>query len=288
MVRLLLILSALCCASAGKARELRQGGKLMLTGGATAVEGASGGGLATWALIGGNETDAGIGFGGHATEVVLDDFGFRSVGVKLGLFDRLELSYARQRFDTEAAGAALGLGRGFTFGQDIYSAKLRLVGDAVYDQDRWLPQITVAVQHKRARREAVIAAIGGRDDTGTDYLISASKILLDQSLVLGASARLTKANQFGLLGFGGDKERNHNVQFEGSAGLLVTRRLLLGAELRTKPDNLSFAREDDAWDLFAAWSPQRNVTLTAAYVDLGSIATVPGQQGLYLSVQLGF
>lgn len=260
----------------------------MLTGGATAVEGASGGGLATWALIGGNETDAGIGFGGHATEVMLDDFGFRSVGVKLGLFDRVEVGIARQRFDTEAAGATLGLGRGFTFGQDIYSAKVRLVGDAVYGQDTWVPQIAVSVQHKRARRDAVVAAVGGRSDTGTDFLLSASKILLDQSLVLGASARLTRANQFGLLGHGGDKGRGHSLQFEGSAGLLVTRRLLLGAELRTKPDNLDFAREDDAWDLFAAWSPQRNVTLAAAYVDLGSIATVNGQQGLYLSAQLGF
>lgn len=288
MLRLFLILTALCAAGAAQARPLRQGGKLMLTGGATAVEGASGGGLATWALIGGNETDAGIGFGGHATEVVLDDFGFRSLGLKLGLFDRVELSYARQRFDTEAAGAALGLGRGFTFGQDIYSAKVRVIGEAIYDQDRALPQISISVQHKRAKRDAVIAAVGGRKASGTDFLLSGSKILLDQSLVLGASARLTKANQFGLLGFGGDKDSGYSVQFEGSAGVLVTRRLLVGAELRTKPDNLGFAREDDAWDLFAAWTPQRNVTLTAAYVDLGSIATVKGQQGLYLSAQLGF
>lgn len=288
MCRLLLFLVALACTSVVHARPLRQGGKLMLTGGATALEGASGGGLATWALIGGNETNAGIGFGGHATGIVLDDFALRSIGVKLGLFDRAELGVARQRFDTEAVGTALGLGRGFTFGQDIYSAKVRLVGDAIYDQDRWLPQIAVSVQHKRSRRDAVIAAVGGRMDSGTDFLLSASKILLDQSLVLGGSARLTRANQFGLLGHGGDKNRDHSLQFEGSAGLLVSRRLLVGAELRTKPDNLGFAREDDAWDLFAAWAPQRNVTLTAAYVDLGSVATVRGQQGLYFSAQLGF
>ncbi len=283
-----LTLAALLSCAPAQAAPLRNGGKLMLTGGATAVEGAAGGGLATWALIGGNETDAGIGGGAHFTEVRLADFGFRSLGAKVGLFDRVELSYARQRFDTEAAGAALGLGRGFTFGQDIYSAKLRLAGDAVYDQDSVLPQISVGVQHKRARRDAVIDAIGGRESSGTDFLLSASKLVLDQSLVLGGTVRLTKANQFGLLGFGGDKNGDYSVQVEGSAGVLVTRSLLVGAEFRTKPDNLGFAREDDSNDVFAAWSVTRNITLTGAYVDLGSIATVKGQRGLYLSAQLGF
>lgn len=287
--RLLLLSLALTVASASaEARPLRNGGKLMLTGGATAIEGAAGGGLATWALIGGNATEAGIGGGLHATEVRLADYGFRSIGAKVGLFDRLELSYARHRFDTRAAGAALGLGRGFTFGQHVLSAKLRIAGDAVYDQHSLLPQVAVAVQHKRARRGAVIAAVGGRESRGTDFLLSASKIVLDHSLVLGGAVRLTKANQFGLLGFGGDKRQGYSAQFEGSAGVLLSRKLLVGAEVRTRPDNLSFAREDDAWDAFAAWSVHRNVTLTAAYADLGSIATLDGQRGLYLSAQLGF
>jgi hypothetical protein len=289
VLRHILFATTLATIGAGaEARPLRNGGKLMLTGGATGIEGAAGGGLATWALIGGNETDAGIGGGVHATEVRLADFGFRSLGAKVGLFDRVELSYAHHRFDTEAAGAALGLGRGFTFGQQVFGAKVRLVGDAIYDQGSVLPHISVAVQHKRARRDGVIAFLGGRSETGTDYLVSASKILLDQSLVLGGSVRLTKANQFGLLGFGGDKEGGYSAQFEGSAGVLLSRKLLVGAELRTRPSNLSFAREDDAWDAFAAWSVHRNVTLTAAYVDLGSIATLDGQRGLYLSAQLGF
>lgn len=283
-----LALSALVCASSAESRSLRSGGKLMLTGGATAIEGSAGGGLATWALIGGNETDAGIGGGAHFTEVRLADFGFRSVGAKVALFDRVELSYARQRFDTEAAGAALGLGRGFTFGQHVVSAKVRVVGDAVYGQDSALPQISVSVQHKRARRNAVIAALGGKASNGTDFLVSASKLVLDRSLVLGGTVRLTKANQFGLLGFGGDKHGGYSVQVEGSAGAMLSRRLLVGAEYRRKPDNLGFAREDDAFDLFAVWSIGRNVTLTGAYVDLGSIATLSGQRGAYLSAQLGF
>lgn len=287
-MRLLLISAALLGASPALAGDMRFGGKLLLTGAVTNVEGGAGGGLATWSMIGGNATDAGIGGGLFGTRLDLPDYRFHAFGAKLGLFNRVELSVARQRFDTQAAGAVLGLGRGFTFGQDIVSAKVRLVGDAVYDQDRILPQISVGVQHKIARKGAVIRAVGGQDDEGTDYLVSASKILLDKSLVVGGTLRLTKANQFGLLGFGGDKHGGYSLQGEASAGLLVSRRLLVGAEVRSKPDNLGFAREDDAWDLFAAYALHRNLTVTAAYADLGSIATLKGQNGLYLSLQAGF
>jgi hypothetical protein len=284
----LIAAAAVLCGAPAMAEPLRNGGKLLLTGAVTNVEGGAGGGLATWSIIGGNETEAGIGGGAFYTRLDLPDFRFQAYGVKAGLFDRVELSFARQRFNTQAAGAALGLGRGFTFGQDIVSAKLRLFGDAVYGQDTVLPQVSIGVQHKIARRGAVIRAVGGRSDEGTDYLLSGSKIVLDKSVVLGGTLRLTKANQFGLLGFGGDKRGSYSLQGEASAGLLVSRKLLLGAEVRTKPDNLAFAREDDTWDVFAAYSVHRNVTVTAAYVDLGSIATLKGQRGLYLSLQAGF
>jgi hypothetical protein len=36
-----------------------------------------------------------------------------------------------------------------------------------------------------------------------------------------------------------------------------------------------------------AWFPSKNVSLTAAYVDLGDIALQGPQRGVYLSVQLG-
>ncbi len=268
--------------------DWRSGGKLLLTGGVSSVEGAAGGGLASWAFIAGNETDAGVGATAHVTAVPLADYRLTSFGAAVGLFDRVEVSYARQRFDTRKVGAALGLGRGFTFGQDIFGAKLRLTGDGVYGQDTLLPQIAIGVQHKRATRGAVIRAVGGAHDKGTDVYVSATKLLLGQSLVLNATARMTKANQTGLLGFGGDKHGGYSAQFEGSAGVLLSKRLLVGAEARTKPDNLGFAQEDDAIDLFAAYALSRNLTITAAYVDLGDIATIKNQRGAFLSLQAGF
>lgn len=267
------------------AAEPRPGGKLLLTRGVSAIEGAGGGGLASWALIGGNETRDGIGAQAHATYVALPDYELRAAGVAVGLFDRLELSYARHSFDTGKTGAALGLGRGFTFDQDIFGAKLRLIGDAVYDQDRWWPQVAVGVQHKRNQDGAVVRAVGAAEDSGTDYYIAATKLLLAQSAVVNGTLRWTKANQFGLLGHG---RAERSLQVEASAGWLVSRRLLVGGEYRSKPDNLAFAREGDSWDLFAAYALSRNLSVTAAYVDLGSIATFDGQRGLYLSLQAAF
>lgn len=270
------------------AEERRDGGKLLLTGGVSSIEGAAGGGLATWALVAGNETEAGIGGTAHITYVALPDFDLTSYGGAIGYRNRVELSYAHQGFDTRSVGAALGLGHGFTFSQDVFGAKLRLIGDAVYDQDRLMPQISIGVQHKRANQGAIIAAVGGRQSNGTDVYVSATKVVLSRSLVLNTTLRFTKANQLGLLGFGGDKNNKYQPEFEGSGGVLLTRVLLVGAEYRTRPDNLGFAEEDDAYDLFAAWSVARHVALTAAWVDLGDIATVKRQHGAFLSVQGSF
>lgn len=271
-----------------EAGDRRAGGKLLLTNGVSTIEGSAGGGLATWAVIAGNETRDGIGGSVHATLVALPDFDLESVGAAVGINDRIELSYAWQSFDTRKAGVALGLGRGFTFGQHVIGAKLRIAGDAVWDQDRWLPQIAVGVQHKIATRGDVIRAIGGRHARGTDVTLSATKVVLARSLVLDATARWTKANQFGLLGFGGDRGGGYSTQVEGSAGLMVSPSIVIGAEYRSKPNNLRFAREQDSADLFAAWAVARNVSVTAAYVDLGDIATVRRQRGAFLSLQGAF
>ncbi|MBA2934100.1 DUF3034 family protein [Sphingomonas sp. CGMCC 1.13654] len=286
---LLALLAGLALATPAQAgQEMRAGGKLVLTDGVSSVEGAAGGGLATWALIGGNETRDGIGGSAHVTYVPLADYSLTSYGAAIGIMDRVELSYTRQVFDTHEVGAALGLGKGFTFDQDVLGAKLRLLGDAVYDQDSWLPQVSVGAQYKHANRGTIIHAVGGAHDSGTDFFVSATKILLGQSLVLDGTVRATKANQFGLLGFGGDRHDSYSAQFEGSAAVLLTRKLAVGGEARTKPDNLGFAREDAAWDAFAAYAVTKNVSLTAAYVDLGSIATVKGQRGAFLSLQTSF
>ena len=265
--------------------DVLNGGKLLLTNGVTTVEGSSGGGLARWATIGGRQMGGGIGLSAHGTAIELPDFGWRSYGVLLGLGDRLELSIARADFDTRDAGAALGIGRGYTFNLDTFGAKLRLAGDVVYGET-WLPQIAIGIERKRSRDGTLVRALGAADDSGTDYTLSATKLLLAQSLLVNATLRYTEANELGLLGFG-SANAEYRMQFEGSLGYQLLRRAVLGAEYRSKADNLGLG-DDDWMDIFAAYALTDHLTLTAAYVDLGSIATFANQRGGFLSAQVAF
>ena len=262
-------------------------GKLILTNGISSIEGSGGGGLATWATISGMGTNRAVGLSAHGTGVELPDFRLDTHGLAIGIRDRVELSYARQNFNTRHVGALLGLGEGFQFNQDIFAAKVRLAGDLVYGP-ALLPQISVGVEHKRNLDGAVVRAVGARAAAGTDFTVSATKLFLGASVLANATVRLTKANQFGLLGFGGDRHTGRSVQFEGSLGWMLTPRLVVGGEWRTRPDNLGIAHEDDAKDLFAAWALGRHVTMTAAYVDVGSVATVAHQRGGLLSLQFAY
>lgn len=268
--------------------EFGTSGKLLLTGGVTQLEGAAGGGLTPWAMIGGYGTRDQIGGNAYYTDVAVDDYGLQSYGALVGLYDRIELSVSRQKFDTAQVGALLGLGRGFTISQDTFGIKVKLFGDAVLEQDSLLPQVSIGAQHKRNSEGGLLAAIGARDDSGTDFYVSATKLYLAQGLLLNGTVRFTEANQFGILGFGGDKNDGHKAQFEFSAAYVLTRKLALGAEYRSKPDNLSIAVEDDAFDVFVAWAPIKSVSLTVAYVDLGNIVIRDKQRGVYGSLQVGF
>ena len=116
-------------AAAGVTAELRQGGKLLLTRGVSAIEGAGGGGLASWALIGGNATRDGLGAQAHGTYVTLPDYSLRAGGLAVGLFDRFELSYAHQSFDTGKTGAKLGI-----IAQGNRTADLEQFGRIIIDE----------------------------------------------------------------------------------------------------------------------------------------------------------
>ena len=264
------------------------GGKLLLTAGVSQVEGAAGGGLTPWAVIGGYGTDGQFGGSAFLTRVDVGDYRLDTVGVLVGLHDRVELSIARQRFDTEKVGGLLGLGDGFTLQQDIVGIKVRVAGDAVLDSDRAMPQIAIGAQYKRNDQGAVLDFIGAESDSGTDVYVSATKLMLAHGLLLNGTLRFTKANQIGILGFGGDRHDGYRPQLELSAAYLLTRTLAIGAEYRTKPDNLSIAGEDDWKDVFIAWAPNRRVSLTVAYVDLGNIVIRDHQRGVYASLQVGF
>jgi len=276
------------------------GGKLLLTGGVSSIEGAAGGGLTPWAVTGSYATQGQWGATAHATGAKTRDYGFASAGVLLSWNDRVELSFARQDLDTHDNLAPLGL-PGLHLKQDIWGAKLRLLGDAVLDSDRWVPQVAVGLQAKRSDAGALAptlhGALGARQ-SGTDVYLSATKLFLAQGLLVNGTLRLTQANQNGLLGFGGAQGQGPQVRPEVSVAWLLHRTLAVGAEWRAKPDNLNASvlgagalKEDDWADVFLAWAPSKHVSVTAAWVDLGRIAPAvqPRRQtGGYVSVQLAY
>ena len=278
------LLVSLCCGLA----HAQDSARLLATSGVSQIDGAAGGGLAPWAVISGYGSRDAAGGTIHATVAPLPNFILSSAGASVGLFDRVELSYAHTWFDTGKAGGRLGLGNGYQFNLDTVGLKVRLFGDAVYDQDRWWPQISIGSQFKAADSHAVLAAIGASSPDGADVYLAATKLFLARSLLVNATLRATRANQFGLLGFGGDRDNGYSAEFEGSLALLLTRRLAVGGELRTKPDNLGFARERSAFDAFLAWFPTKHLSVTAAFLALGPIARQGEQNGAYLSLQTGF
>ncbi|WOB07135.1 DUF3034 family protein [Piscinibacter gummiphilus] len=288
---------ALACASPS---AWAVGGKLLLTGGVSSIDGAAGGGLTPWAVTGGYGTAGEIGGSAFATRVKTQDFSVNAYGAALAYGDRIELSFARQSFDTGPVGTTLSM-PGLKLRQDIVGVKLRVFGDAVLDSDTWAPQVALGVQHKTSDAgalESTLASFGAKD-SGTDVYVSATKLFLAPGLLVNGTLRATKANQNGLLGFGATGHTSYRLQPEVSLAWLLRRDLAIGAEYRAKPDNFrdntalgaGALNEDDWADVFVAWAPSKHFSLTLAYVDAGKI--VPGvvnkrQTGAYLSAQVAF
>lgn len=289
------LLLCLACGAGGAHAQMAAPdmGKFTATGGVSTVEGAGGGGLAPWALITGYGSRDSWGANVHATRVTTQDYSLDSAGVAVGIADRVELSYASQSFKGSLAPL-----NALRLKQDIFGVKVKVLGDAVYDQDRALPQIAVGVMAKRNKGVDGLGALGvtsvkqlgAKDENGVDVYLAATKLYLAQSLLVNATVRATKANQMGLLGFGGDKRDQYQGKLELSAAYLIHRKLVAGVEYRMKPRNLGVDNEKDYYDAFVAWFPTKNVSLTAAYVVLGDITVFnpKNQKGAYVSLQAGF
>ena len=281
-------------------------GKLLLTGGVSSIDGAAGGGLTPWAVIGSNATDDEIGGSAFFTRVGTKDYGLNIVGAAVGLHDRYELSITQQDLNTRGTGTALGL-PGLHLKQTIVGAKARVLGDAILDSDTLMPQVAVGLEYKTLGStglDGTLNALGAKRN-GVDFYVSATKLFLGQSLLVNGTLRATKSNQNGLLGYGatlGGDENKYSLQPELSIGYLVSKNVVVGAEYRFMRNKLERAgsvaglgnglRSEDWKDIFIAWAPNKNVSLTLAYVDLGVIvpATTASrkQTGYYLSAQVAF
>ncbi|WP_341936737.1 DUF3034 family protein [Marinimicrobium sp. C2-29] len=262
--------------------------QLLATGGVSTLEGSAGGGIVPMAVLSGYGTREEQGGAAFASHVHTPEYRLSVAGGSWSWRNRLEVSLTEQRLSHQPLSNRLGVGQD-SIRQSVIGAKVRLLGDLIYTP--W-PQVSLGVQHKKNHDFFVPSAAGAKDDSGTDVYVSATKLVLagaaGRNLLLNATLRSTKANQLGLVGFGGDLNDSAELMGEASVGVFLNRHWLLGAEYRQKPDNLSFISEDDWHTAFVAWFPNKQLSLVGAYVDLGEVATFPDQRGWYLSLQGSF
>jgi len=252
-------------------------GKLIATPGTTQLEGSAGGGIVPWAMLAGYATREQWSSSAYYTHVNVDDLQVDAFGAALNFRDRVALSVARQSLEVAPLDTEIDM--------DIFGAKLRLYGDVVYSD--W-PQLSLGIQHKRLRDKDTPTAVGAGDTEGTDFYLAASKLhlgaLAGYNVLWSVTGRYSRANQLGLLGFGGDRDDDRELLLEGSAAVLLSRRIAIGVEYRQKPDNLSFAKEEDWADVFVAWFPNKNLNVTLAWAQLGGVAGLGSQKGVYASI----
>jgi len=258
-------------------------GRLKATGGLVTIEAAAGGGLVPWAVMAGSSTRPGVDVvaGFSATQVA--DFRLASLGLSASWNDRFELSLGRQQFTVDRGLLPAGIDR--RIGQTVLGAKLRIAGDLIYGD---LPQMAIGLQYKHSDSDVLAGALGARRNDDVEAYFSVTRLFLagpfDRNWLLNGSVRATRANETGLLGFGRIGDDDHALVGEFSAAMFFNPEFAIGAEYRQKPDGLPGLGESDWRDVFVAWVPNRRFSLAVAWVDLGTIAARPDQDGVFVSM----
>ena len=154
---------------------------------------------------------------------------------------------------------------------DVLGLKVKLLGDAILDADTWVPQVALGLEHKQVRPGSLQSVLDflGTKTSGTDLYLSATKLLLDKSLLLNTTLRYTNANQNGLLGFGSAApgKNSRSLQPEFSIAYLLRHNLPWGPSTASSPTTCrpwvrqpawgAALREDDWKDVFVAWAPSK-------------------------------
>ncbi len=259
--------------------------KILGTSGLSQIEGAAGGGIVPWAVIGGYGSEGEWGGAASGGGVQVSDLVLDTGTVLLGFDNRWEISFAQQTLQVnELSSGPFDA----VIQQHIYGAKVRAFGHLIYET--W-PQVSIGVQQKfNMNPNIAIDVLGADSDRGTDLYLSASKLWLhafaDRNVLINLTARYTNANQTGLLGFGNENGVDYQLVGEASAALFLDHHWAIGGEYRQQPNRLASVDESPWWDTFVAWFPNKRIAIVAAYTDLGTVALWEQQRGGYLSIQI--
>lgn len=331
-------------------------GKVLLTGGVVSIDGGGGGGITPWAVISGYGTRDEINGGLHYTFAYLPDYSLNSYGATVGFFDRFELSFTRSTLPTGGTFDTVGLLASIlpgttgetgvepfntTIEMDVFGAKLRLFGDAVYTADSLIPQVAIGGYYKDNKNKDLLHTLQAAKSKDWEAYICATKVYFPFSTLINLTGRYTNANQTGLTGFGfkdriGPEQHTDDkkkFRFEMSIATLVAKNTVFGGEYAQHGKNLNDVGvnvngldidgivggvndllenvgpvgelltgvvdtgdlqntltqyEDDWYDLFFAYAPNKRISFVVAYAMLGNITLTPDQHGFYLSTHLTF
>ncbi|QTH65105.1 DUF3034 family protein [Psychrosphaera ytuae] len=293
------------------------GSKLLATGGITSFEGSAGGGITPWALIAGYASQEEVNATANVQRLDVGEYQLSTYGAAVGAYDRFEFSLQKQSLDV-SSGVVTNVFNAVTGGptpaliapstkieQTIIGAKYKLFGDAIYDANPFLPQVSVGIQYKTnnsfdnslalyngaipAPNTGVPMLLGAKEGSGTDVYVSATKVWLGlangKNVLLNATARYSKANTFGLLGFGSATDDSYELEWAASLAMFTGTNTIVGMEVRQQADRLGgLASTDTVTDFFITYLPSKEWSITAAYVDLGNLPFQPDTSGLYLSI----
>lgn len=311
--------------SGGAWADLYNDGKVLATGGVSMTDGAGGGGITPWATITGYGTRDGINGDVHYTYVSLPNYSLNSIGAAVGLYDRVELSYTNDVLPTGSTfntvgllTTATGIPTGIapwntTIKMDVFGAKVRLFGEAIYDSDNLIPQVALGGFYKVNHNKALLKTLQADKAKDWEAYIAATKIFFPINTLINVTLRYTAANQTGLTGFGGPNGDKKKIRPEVSLAYLLNKGTAIGAEWQKHGDNVSgqsvnlgglvvpgglggalglgntlTQKESDWYDAFIAFFPSKNLSITMAYAMLGNITLTPNQNGYYVSLQASF
>jgi hypothetical protein len=329
-------LAAMLAVSGTASAGIYNDGKVLLTGGVSITDGAGGGGITPWAAITGYETRDGINGDLHYTYAQLPNYSLNSIGAAVGLFDRVEVSYANDTLPTNNTYDTVGLAAATTGGltgttvgggiepfnttiyMNVFGLKVRVLGDAIYNSDSFIPQVAVGGFYKMNENKDLLKTLGADKTKDFEAYICATKIFFPISTLVNFTVRYSGANETGLTGFGGNGKDHRTVRMEGSIAYLLNKGTAIGGEWAQHSEhlggNLNLAgsggtsstlsaalplvdsltgstlvqKESDWKDLFVAFAPSKNLSIVLAYAQLGNIVLTPHQTGFYASMQASF
>lgn len=221
-------------------------GKVLATSGVNITDGAAGGGITPWAVIAGYETNQGINGSIHYTYANLPNYSLNSLGAAIGFYDRLELSYAYDLLPTGSTFNTVGLLTNTLAGvvvqdsgidpfntairMDIFGAKLRVIGESIYDSDSLMPQVALGGFYKINHNQELMKTLLANKTKDFEAYVAITKIFFPLDLLVNVTVRYTAANQTGLTGFGGPNKNKREFRPEVSFAYLLAKNIAIGAE----------------------------------------------------------